>query len=57
MQTVRELDLTGCKLRDFDKMFDRETCPNLRELNMSHNFMASLRGFGFLPSLRILKLK
>lgn len=22
MQTVKELDLTGCKLRDFDRMFD-----------------------------------
>jgi len=57
MLTVKELDLTGCKLRDFDKMFDRDVCPNLRELNMSHNFLATMRGFGFLPNLRILKLK
>lgn len=38
-------------------MFDRDTCPNLRELNLSHNFFASLRGFGYLPQLRILKIK
>ena len=57
MTTVKELDLTGCKLRDFDRMFDRETCPNLRELNLSHNFLATLRGFGYLPQLRILKIK
>jgi len=49
MGTVKDLDLTGCKLRDFDKMFDRELFPNLRELNISHNFFSSMRGFGFLP--------
>jgi len=38
-------------------MFDRDFCPNLRELNLSHNFFASLRGFGYLPNLRILKIK
>jgi Leucine-rich repeat (LRR) protein len=26
-------------------------------LNLSHNFFASLRGFGYLPNLRILKIK
>jgi Leucine-rich repeat (LRR) protein len=57
MQTVKELDLTGCKLRDFDRMFDRDFCPNLRELNMSHNFLSTMKGFGYLPNLRILKLK
>ena len=57
MQQVKDLDLTGCKLRDFDKMFDREFFPHLRELNISHNFFASMRGFGFLPQLRILKIK
>lgn len=49
VQTVKDLDLTGCKLRDFDKMFDRDIFPALRELNISHNFFASMRGFGFLP--------
>lgn len=57
MTTVKELDLTGCKLRDFDRMFDQEFCPALRELNLSHNFLGTMRGFGYLPNLRILKLK
>jgi hypothetical protein len=34
---MRELDLSSCKLRDFDDMFDISTCPNLRDLNISHN--------------------
>lgn len=57
LKQIKDLDLSGCKLRDFDNMFDRESCPNLRELNLSHNFFASLKGFGYLPSLRILKIK
>lgn len=57
LATVKELDLTGCKLRDFDRMFDRDFCPNLRELNLSHNCFTTLKGFGYLPQLRILKIK
>lgn len=38
-------------------MFDSQVCPNLRELNLSHNLMSSLKGFGFLPNLKILRLK
>jgi Leucine-rich repeat (LRR) protein len=56
-KNIKELDLTSCKLRDFDKMFDRDQFDHLRELNLSHNFFASLRGFGYLPTLRILKIK
>ena len=55
--TVKELDLAGCKLRDFERMFDRDFCPNLRELNLSGNCFNTLKGFGYLPQLRILKLK
>jgi len=51
MSDMRELDLTNCKLRDFDDMFDKAQYPNLRELNLSNNQMSSLRGFGHLPSL------
>lgn len=57
LHSIKELDLSSCKLRDFDKMFDREMCPNLRELNLQNNFFASLKGFGYLPQLRILKMK
>lgn len=56
-QNIKELELDGCKLRDFDKMFDIEYCPNLRELSLNNNSFASLRGFGYLPNLRILNIK
>jgi hypothetical protein len=37
LQIVKELDLSSCKLRDFDDMFDESIFPNLKELNISHN--------------------
>lgn len=54
---IKELDLSSCRLRDFDNMFDESLYPNLRELNLSHNSLVTLRGFGYLPKLRILKIK
>ena len=57
MNDIRELDLSSCKLRDFDSMFDYTNCPNLKELNLSHNMMATLRGLGYLPTLKVLRLK
>lgn len=54
---VKELDLSSSRLRDFDNMFDESLYPNLRDLNLSHNSLVSLRGFGYLPKLRILKIK
>ena len=44
-RSIRELDLSNCKLRDFEDMFDESRFPNLRELNLSFNFMFTLRGF------------
>ncbi len=41
---------------DYD-MFDESLYPNLRDLNLSHNSLVTLRGFGYLPKLRILKIK
>jgi Leucine-rich repeat (LRR) protein len=51
---LKELDISSCKLRDFDDMFDESKFPNLRELNLSHNNMVTLKGFGYLPKLKIL---
>lgn len=51
---LRELDISSCKLRDFDDMFDDTKFPNLRELNLSHNSLVTLKGFGYLPKLKIL---
>ena len=57
LKDIRDLNLSSCKLRDFEDMFDQSQCPNLRELNLSNNQMSSLRGFGNLPMLKILKLR
>ena len=38
-------------------MFDESLYPNLRDLNLSNNSLVTLRGFGYLPKLRILKIK
>lgn len=57
LSDLRELDLSSCKLRDFEDMFDSQTCPNLRDLNLSHNQMVSLKGLGYLPNLKILRLR
>ena len=57
LSEIRELDLSSCKLRDFEDMFDASICPNLRDLNLSHNHMVSLKGLGFLPNLKILRLR
>jgi len=35
-------------------MFDESKFPSLRELNLSHNHLVTLRGFGYLPKLKIL---
>jgi hypothetical protein len=38
LSDIKELDLSSCRLRDFDNMFDESHYPNLRELNLSHNY-------------------
>ena len=57
LSEIKELDLSSCRLRDFDNMFDESLYPNLRDLNLSNNSLVTLRGFGYLPKLRILKVK
>ena len=57
MGDIRLLDLSNCKLRDFEDMFDCAKFPAVREINLSGNLMASLRCIGNLPTLRILRLK
>lgn len=54
LSEIKELDLSSCRLRDFDNMFDESLYPNLRDLNLSHNSLVTLRGFGYLPKLRVL---
>lgn len=57
LSDIKELDLSSCRLRDFDNMFDESLYPHLRDLNLSHNSFVTLRGFGYLPKLKILKIK
>lgn len=54
---VRDLDLSNCKLKDFDEMFSYSQSPNLRELNLNNNNMQSLKSIGYIPSLKILRLR
>lgn len=56
LKDIKELDLSSQKLRDFDGMFD-DQFSNLRELNLSHNQLVTLKCFGSMPRLRILKVK
>jgi len=53
---IKILDLSNCKLRDFDDMFNNTIFPHLRDLNLSTNLFTSLRPIGFMPHLRILNL-
>ena len=57
MADCYELDLSNCKLRDFDDMFNSANLPQLRELNLNNNLMQSLKCIGDLHSLRILRCR
>lgn len=57
MADVRDLDLSNCKLKDFEDIFSNAQFPVLRELNLSNNNMQSLKSIGYLPSLKILRLR
>ena len=57
LSDVRDLDLSNCKLKDFEDTFDHSKLPNIRELNLNGNNMQSLKAIGYLPTLKILRLK
>ena len=57
MIDVRDLDLSGCKLHNFEEIFENNKLPNIRELNLNNNMMQSLKSIGFLPTLKILRLR
>jgi len=57
LNDLKDLDLSNSKLRDFEDMFDNSKMPNLRDLNLTGNLMSSMRCFGFLPNLKILRLR
>ncbi len=53
---VKILDLSNCKLRDFDDMFTAQKFPQLRELNIGNNLFQTLRCIGYMPHLRLLNM-
>lgn len=53
---IKVLDLSSCKLKDFDDMFTGSRFPSLRDLNLSGNLFTSLRCITNLPNLKILNL-
>lgn len=53
---VRELDLSNCKLKDFEDIFNENYFPNLEELNLSGNYFTGIKMLGFLPKLKIIVL-
>eukprot|EP01017_Pseudomicrothorax_dubius_P006461 TRINITY_DN11840_c0_g1_i2.p1 TRINITY_DN11840_c0_g1~~TRINITY_DN11840_c0_g1_i2.p1 ORF type:complete len:395 (+),score=114.40 TRINITY_DN11840_c0_g1_i2:52-1236(+) len=55
-QEIQELDLSNCKIKDFEDIFVQSSFPSLKELNLSLNYFVSFRSFSFLPSLKILIL-
>lgn len=52
-----ELDLSNCRLKDFDEMFNHRAFPHLNELNLCGNEFTSVKMLGFLPGLKILILQ
>ena len=53
---IRVLDLSNCKLRDFDDMFTGQKFPHLRELNIASNLFQTIKCIGHIPHLRLLNL-
>ena len=53
---IKELNLSNCKLWDFEDMFDEIKFPSLRELDLSFNLLVTLWGFRSIPKLQILLL-
>ena len=56
LKDIKELDLSNCRLRDFDDIFTGRNFPRLRELNLSGNYFSSMRIFGQFPTLKVLSL-
>ena len=48
---IRRLDLSDCKLRDFDNVFTESLFPLLQELKLNNNHLSTLKCFGPMPKL------
>jgi Leucine-rich repeat (LRR) protein len=52
---IKVLDLSNAKLRSFNDMFTSEVFPMVQDLNLSGNYLQTLKCFGSMP--RLLKLQ
>lgn len=55
--TVQTLNLSNCKLKDFDNIFSAQNFPKLEDLNIDNNFFSSLRIFSKMPQLKKLSMR
>eukprot|EP00736_Rhodelphis_marinus_P010350 Rmarinus@m.14060 len=53
---VRELDISGCRIREVGQCLSPESFTNLREVNLDNNNMSSLSGLSQLRNLVVLRL-
>ena len=54
LKTIESMDLSRCKLRDFDAIFTMEKFPAVQEINVTGNHFTCFKGFKNLPNLKIL---
>lgn len=56
LSEIKILDLSNAKLRSFDNMFNGDTFPLVQDLNLSGNYLQTLKCFGPMPRLAKLQL-
>lgn len=53
---IMDLDLSSCKIKDFDNIFNESQFPKLQIINLAANNFISLKAFGLLPKLHTLNI-
>jgi Leucine-rich repeat (LRR) protein len=56
MDTLLNMDLSFCSLRDFDNIFNNKKFPRIVEINVTGNFFTTLKCIGYLPTLKVLNM-
>ena len=51
-----EADLSNCKLKDLENVFNMTHFSKLRKLNLSKNMFSSFKIFGYLPNMQELNM-
>lgn len=55
-ERLRELDVSGLRIRDVANCFQAPEFNGLQEVNMDNNMMTDVQGFAHLPNLSVLRL-